>query len=161
MKSSVSGDTERTIEVELSADELLKSSQASASPLEAQQPLHRPRALAWSRRRTTLALGVALAVLLVGIAKQRNSKPAGQPHNPPTMLARATAAQVSLSTSSSKPLPVRIANPFDATEVFEFPPGTSLEYAREAVAEFLLDRARDRHARHAQRSRNRRELRNS
>ena len=41
---------------------------------------------------------------------------------------------------------VKIANPFDATESFEFPPGTSLEDARQAVADFLLNRARARQA---------------
>jgi hypothetical protein len=40
--------------------------------------------------------------------------------------------------------PVRVRNPFDATEVFEFPAGTSETEAREATAELLLERARDR-----------------
>jgi hypothetical protein len=42
------------------------------------------------------------------------------------------------------PPPVRVVNPFDATEVFEFPGGMSETDARHAVAEFLLDRARGR-----------------
>lgn len=37
--------------------------------------------------------------------------------------------------------PVRFANPFDADEVFEFPPGTTETQARDAVAEALLQRA--------------------
>ena len=41
---------------------------------------------------------------------------------------------------------MRIKNAFDATEVFEFPPGTTESEAREAVAELLLSRARDRRA---------------
>jgi hypothetical protein len=40
--------------------------------------------------------------------------------------------------------PIRIKNAFDATEVFEFPPGTAKSEARQAVAELLLSRARDR-----------------
>jgi hypothetical protein len=40
--------------------------------------------------------------------------------------------------------PVRFRNPFDASEVFEFPPGTSDDSARESVAAMLLQRARDR-----------------
>jgi hypothetical protein len=36
---------------------------------------------------------------------------------------------------------VRFANPFDADEVFEFPPGTSQSQARDAVADVLLKRA--------------------
>jgi hypothetical protein len=41
--------------------------------------------------------------------------------------------------------PVRFKNPFDRSEVFEFPPGTSQAEARQAVAEMLMERARDRH----------------
>lgn len=40
--------------------------------------------------------------------------------------------------------PVRIANPFDASEVFQFPAGTSETDAHLAVASMLLERARDR-----------------
>lgn len=40
--------------------------------------------------------------------------------------------------------PVRVANPFDATEIFEFPAGTSDADAREAVAGFLIERASNR-----------------
>ena len=41
-------------------------------------------------------------------------------------------------------LPTLFANPFDPSEVFEFPPGTSKDTARESVAEMLLSRARER-----------------
>lgn len=40
--------------------------------------------------------------------------------------------------------PVRMANPFDSSEVFEFPPGTSRAEAQESVANLLMQRARDR-----------------
>jgi hypothetical protein len=40
--------------------------------------------------------------------------------------------------------PVRVANPFDATEIFEFPAGTSEADARDAVAGFLMERATSR-----------------
>jgi hypothetical protein len=39
---------------------------------------------------------------------------------------------------------VQVRNPFDATEVFEFPAETTKTVAREAMAELLLQRARDR-----------------
>jgi hypothetical protein len=41
---------------------------------------------------------------------------------------------------------VQVRNPFDATEVFEFPAGTSAAESRKKVAELLLQRARERHA---------------
>lgn len=44
------------------------------------------------------------------------------------------------------PEPVRFRNPFDKTEVFEFPPGTTKAEARDAVAQILLDRAAERRA---------------
>ena len=47
--------------------------------------------------------------------------------------------------------PVRFKNPFDRSEVFEFPPGTSLAEARQAVAELLTERARDRHVKFVER----------
>jgi hypothetical protein len=37
--------------------------------------------------------------------------------------------------------PVRVANPFDSSEIFEFPYGTSEADAREAMAGFLMERA--------------------
>jgi hypothetical protein len=39
---------------------------------------------------------------------------------------------------------MRIKNPFDRTEAFEFPPGTSKAEAREAIAKLLMERAHDR-----------------
>ncbi len=43
-----------------------------------------------------------------------------------------------------QPEPVTFANPFDATEVFQFPSGTSETEARQSVAELLMQRARER-----------------
>jgi hypothetical protein len=37
--------------------------------------------------------------------------------------------------------PVRVANPFDSSEIFEFPYGTSEADAREATEGFLMERA--------------------
>jgi hypothetical protein len=45
---------------------------------------------------------------------------------------------------SSDSEPVRIKNPFDRTEVFEFPAGTGEAEAREAVTKLLMERAHDR-----------------
>jgi hypothetical protein len=40
--------------------------------------------------------------------------------------------------------PVRFANPFDRSEIFEFPPGTTRAEARDAVADILMQRAQER-----------------
>jgi hypothetical protein len=177
VKSPPSAETSSTIEFELTADELVRAgdslhanqavfARTSAPPIDALRPLHGARALRLPSRGTALAISVAVAALLCAFARQRIAKPAAQLHSRTTTLARETIAPKAAapeipSTPSSKPVPVRLANPFDDTEVFEFPPGTSLEYARATVAEFLIDRARDRHVRHAHRSRVRQDLRNS
>ena len=49
------------------------------------------------------------------------------------------------SAESLQPL-VRFGNPFDDSEVFEFPPGTSVDEARQSVAALLMQRARERQA---------------
>jgi hypothetical protein len=53
-------------------------------------------------------------------------------------------ALVAREHEAPAPPPVKFVNPFDATEVFEFSPGVSETEARDAVAEVLLSRARDR-----------------
>jgi hypothetical protein len=58
--------------------------------------------------------------------------------------------QAALAVASAAPLVppraalVQVRNPFDATEVFAFPAGTTKTKAREAVAKMLLRRARER-----------------
>lgn len=42
--------------------------------------------------------------------------------------------------------PVRVANQLDESEIFEFPHGTTLSEARAAIAEMLMERARERYA---------------
>jgi hypothetical protein len=72
-----------------------------------------------------------------------------------TVLAPPETAQQRWSTAMSEPdaepvavaKPVRIANPFDETEVFEFPAGTTNAEARAAMTEVLMERARERYAR--------------
>lgn len=76
-----------------------------------------------------MAIGVALGVAADRIHTVRID-------TPPT---------ATLPAESREP-PVQFRNPFDASEVFEFPPGTNDDNARESVAEMLLQRARGRQA---------------
>jgi hypothetical protein len=67
------------------------------------------------------------------------------PSSLPAAAATATvAAAPAPAPSTEAPATVRFVNPFDKKEVFEFPPGTSQADARDAVAELLAERARDR-----------------
>jgi hypothetical protein len=64
-----------------------------------------------------------------------------------TVVAAPPAHVIAPKTSPPPPLPpepVTFANPFDATEVFQFPSGTSETEARQSVAELLMQRARER-----------------
>ena len=72
-------------------------------------------------------------------------------HPPAPAITRAAAAPLAEvapdGPAEPQGVPVRIKNAFDATEVFEFPHGTTESEAREAVTELLLSRARDRRRR--------------
>jgi hypothetical protein len=72
-----------------------------------------------------------------------------RPANPPPPMAAVTSPPLVISPPAPVAEPeerpsVHVRNPFDATEVFEFPAGISRTEARAAVAELLLKRARDR-----------------
>ena len=117
----------------------------------------------------TLA-AVAAALLIVGTAglwstppahgiEQQQAEPAlpNPPRPQPPLAAPEAPAAVAPATAPQQPTepqpttPVRFKNPFDRSEIFEFPAGTTLEDARQSVAGLLLQRARDRrHPRMAQ-----------
>ena len=96
--------------------------------------------------RVPLLVRVLLYVgLLVGIAyvRQIGEEPiqvAGKVDPKPARVAQERAS-TALSADSEA---MRIENPFDRTEAFEFPPGTSIAEARAAVAKLLAERAHDR-----------------
>jgi len=97
--------------------------------------------------RVGLLVRVLLHVgLVVGVvyARQIGEEPiqAAQKFDPKPALAGEQQATAAALSADSKPL--RITNPFDRTEAFEFPPGTSETEAREAVTKLLVERAHDR-----------------
>jgi hypothetical protein len=85
----------------------------------------------WPPALASSVLGIAMSVVL-GVAAYRIST---------VTITPPSGAEGSAESLDS---PVRFTNPFDASEVFEFPPGTSDEQARQSVAAILLQRARDR-----------------
>ena len=96
--------------------------------------------------RVGLVVRVLLNVgLLVGIAyaRQIGEEPiqAARKVDPNPALVGEQRAPAALSAANE---PLRIKNPFDRTEVFEFPPGTSEADAREAVTKLLMERAHGR-----------------
>jgi hypothetical protein len=145
-----------TIEVGLTGEEELALSRAAearatARPDESGPVLSVPESENCAFRRTAridFVCNVIFAVAVPGIAVAF-LWPAPDRHPPapapPAVASAAPLAEVApAGPAEPQGAPVRIKNAFDATEVFEFPPGTTESEAREAVAELLLSRARDR-----------------
>jgi hypothetical protein len=128
-----------TLELMLSPEDMLKLTGAAAP-----EPAL-PRAPPIFTVRMGLAIGVALGLSAGAWSIYSFS------HRPP-MQARAVQAITHSAApepnpvipAPAAPLPVRFANPFDASEIFEFPAGTSEAAAHQSVAELLLQRARER-----------------
>ena len=146
---------EDTIELELTAEEMLglsraaNAAQASTSGSAPALISAKPVAQVAKKKRFRL-LPVTLAAALVGIVAAIAWRPS-PPHRviqraPPTPVARSTpppAPHPVVVVEQSGP-PVRVKNPFDAREVFEFPAGTTRAEARRRVAALLMQRAIDR-----------------
>ena len=145
---------EDTVELELSAEQMLTLSRADTAS--------RPRTLQAPPRENRLTnvpphppfawASVILFVLVISGFSGGIAYLATAP-TPPTQLVRLAANPIVQSASAAAKPPaspaaedvqVRFTNPFDATEVFEFPSGTSETEARETVARVLLQRANDR-----------------
>lgn len=94
-------------------------------------------------------LGLMLAVAIAGVAAGYAVFSYWQPIGGGRMAASSTVVAANFephagSDAVLEPVmgaPVRVANPFDASEIFEFPHGTSEADARDAIAGFLMERA--------------------
>jgi hypothetical protein len=135
---------EDTIEIELTAEEMRSLSRAAndAQPPKTASPARIRRFRRWPG---------ALAIALIGVATAIILRPA--PHRVAQRVAPLPA--VKITPAASEPAvpaapptppapPVRVRNPFDATEVFEFPAGTTKAEARQKISQVLLQRAVDR-----------------
>jgi hypothetical protein len=158
-----------TIELELTSEQLQELSQAaqaaesvaptlvSAAPAPARispalfspQPLFEVsparRLRPWHQTPIAIAKVAGAVIAYAAFAWWSAVQFAEQPQPPPTAVARPTVVipPPALIASSSQPA-VKLINPFDATEVFEFPAGTSPAERRAKVAQILLQRARER-----------------
>jgi hypothetical protein len=153
-----------TVEMELTPEQMLVLRQAAvvsqsppAPPVLVPAPLVVVRRIEYSEpvkrrvgKRLAVALGiVGAAVVLSGVAyvAGKRSAPvqivtASPPPLPPAPVPAVEPQRVELPVAQVEP--VRFRNPFDRNEVFEFPAGTTQVEARDAVAELLLERARQR-----------------
>ena len=118
------------------------SSQSVLKDLPASRVLH------WHQ--SPIAKMAANTLAFVAFAWWSVSQLAGQPQAlaPVTAAPRPVAiAHPPTSITNPQQPPVQVVNPFDKTEVFEFPAGTSDDESREKAAQILLQRARERHSR--------------
>ena len=143
-----------TLELELGPQEMVALTRAGArrqgaissiDPPALPSPIKSPVARDLNRVSVQIAVALALALAELGGVWELSSVSDGP------VATSAAAAEVNVPAAKpSSPLapaerlPVRFTNPFDASEVFEFPPGTSKTEAHDAVADLLLQRARDR-----------------
>jgi hypothetical protein len=123
-----------TIEVMLSPQQLKDLAQGSKG---AAMQQHKPRML----------IGAAIAAVLVVLGSAAHLA-AKQKPAPVAAVAQTPARDLPLPLAAEPPAPaaqpVMYKNPFDRTEVFEFPAGTTQAEAREAVATLLMERAQGR-----------------
>jgi len=139
-ESMVSAFGEDTVDLQLTPEQMLQLSLA-AEPAAVGDSL--PSRFRWHQTPLAKMAGgtIAVAVLAWWCGSQLTGHPL-----PPSAAVTPTIARPVL-IAESPPQAVKLVNPFDATEVFEFPAGTSATESREQVAQILLQRARERQAR--------------
>jgi hypothetical protein len=128
-------------------------------PREPPPPPARPRRFEWQLRAIRVPAFVTVAVFAISLgsikyaAMSREqdtplappSAPVSMPQAPQQNAPSPTSNDsTSTDTTPANAAPVHFANPFDRSEVFDFPPGTSRDDARAAVAGMLFARARER-----------------
>jgi hypothetical protein len=134
-----------TIELELTASQLQALSEESVVSNTDPAPIVVPAKPAPLRvsRWAAVTAAVAVAAVSSGITYLATARPQPLP-TPAAQVAYALPAPPLADVTTPPDDPVRIVNPFDASEVFEFPAETPESDARAAVAELLMKRAQDR-----------------
>jgi hypothetical protein len=143
-----------TVELQLTPEQMRALSQAAESaeqfvPDSAPQPLLEAspaaRVRRWHQTPVAIAKVAGIVIAYAAFAWWSAAQFAAQPKPPVMALARPSVvipAPASIAPSSQPT--VQLANPFDASEVFEFPAGSSDADNRDKVAQILLQRARER-----------------
>jgi hypothetical protein len=96
----------------------------------------------WVSLCVATALGLAAVAIALWPAPQRAE--AATQSEVPVLSTNDPLSSSASKTALPEDSPTRFANPFDASEIFEFPPGTTEDDARESVAQILFERARER-----------------
>ena len=144
-----------TLELELNPDEMRALTRAAALRQEgATRPIDPPArpspvtpaaACELNRVAVQIAVAITLAVAEVGgVWRLSSVSYAPVPTTAAAAEVRVPAGQPSALIPPSEGARMMFTNPFDPSEVFEFPAGTSETEAHDAVADLLLQRARER-----------------
>ncbi len=137
-----------TIEVELGAEELRALTQPVAQ-VHARVPVRRSASDSNAGgsldqgARVGLLLCASAAAVFLAVGSARVAKQHA-PAAAPVVARGGGAIERRAAASPVTAPPVRFRNPFDKSEVFEFPAGTTRAEARAAVAQLLRQRARER-----------------
>lgn len=106
-----------------------------------------PHQTAWLRRaRWPLVLTASILAIVAIVWTTATRRAPEQPPARAPVVVRVPPASAPLAAVPAEPAPppVRFTNPFDRSEVFEFPSGTSLAEARQLAAQLLARRAQER-----------------
>jgi hypothetical protein len=138
---------EETSEIELSGEELKVLSRVNPSTAAAAEAKGKSsRAIHRVMWRWPVALACAGAVSLAAIGAGYRVNTSNDETARAAVIAQLQAVTPSVEAQPVYAEPVRVQNPFDKHEVFEFPAGTSEHEARDAMADMLLQRAAERQA---------------
>lgn len=144
--------SDETIELELTREQGLALSRAAqgaaARPDEPRSVFDGESFTSGRTARIDFAANVTFVVAVLATAVVFLWPASTQHRLVPTVPVATPRAAAPAPSQAAEPqgAPVRMANAFDATEVFEFPYGTTESQAKVAVAELLLGRARERRA---------------
>jgi hypothetical protein len=152
---AIAGNQRAGDEVELTAEDLRALSLGSmGQPLHdqiapsTQAPANVPRQSGSAVRKAISRVGLPVAVIMAATGLTGGYTyltGAGAGHFS-TLAVTQSLPQPKWAATKHEEEPVHFANPFDATEIFEFPADTTEAEAREAVAGFLIERAMYRQA---------------
>jgi hypothetical protein len=141
-----------TIEIELGESDIQPLAQRELAPVPVPQPATASISQSSSslphsqRRRWQLASIAGMLIGVTAFVAVASGALRTKPKSTDRTLVDATVGASARSPQPDIPPPqtVRFTNPFDSSEVFEFHAGTSEADARQAVAEILVQRARER-----------------
>jgi hypothetical protein len=136
-----------TVELELTVAEQLELARAAEGALRLVPPSGSAGYDSYVCKRTRridIAGTLTFAVLVFSVTAATGWRMLPEPPRTPVLAAASPLALAPVRQPQLAPALVQVVNPFDSREVFELPAATSDTEARAAIADLLLQRARER-----------------